>query len=443
MSGFTPPIAATAVLLALPLATWGQEGQGNDLLPDIERGPYAVRLEVVTSVAPDPAIDITHAGDQSGRLFIVSPRGVVRIFENGMLDPTPFLSAPASPPDRAMSGLAFHPGYATNGKLYVITGEAVPNGATPHYVSPQDDTSSAFDNVLQELQVSATDPDVVDPGTKRELLRVHQAHRLHNMNDLAFGGDGYLYVAMGDGGTTRQGTPATYETTAQDTQNPFGSILRIDVDTLGTNGRYGIPAQNPFAAGGGAPEIFCWGVRNPWRLGTDSVTGDVFTAVNGDFTIETVLLLELGKNYGWAVKEGSFLWDPITGNASVDPDPSPAYTAPLAEYDHRGRRAFGSSIGGFVYRGSELPQFRGKYLFLDWLAAVLIAMDPKTGGLETVPVDPTGAASLRAGMDITIGEGEDGELYVGCQDGLVLRLVRGETFAGAPAPGAVGGRSVD
>jgi hypothetical protein len=421
MTKHVPFASLTATLLAALPAAAG--GDGNDLIPDIPVGTRSVTLELVADIGPEIVIDITSARDGSGRLFLVSPDGVIRILKNGQVLATPFLSESASPPDRAMSGLAFHPDYGANGKFYVITGEAIPNGSTPHYSSPQDDESSAFDNVLCEYTVDAQNPDVVDPSSRRELLRVHQAHRLHNMNDLCFGGDGHLYVAMGDGGTTRDGTPTHYNTTATQTTNPFGAVLRIDVDSLGTNGRYGIPADNPFAdgSGGNVPEIFAWGLRNPWRISADRVTGEIYTGVNGDITIEQIYRVRLGENYGWDTHEGSYLWNPVTGEATVDPNPDPLLTPPLAEYDHNNSEPFGSAIGGYVYRGTDMPQFRGTYLFNDWVAAELIAMDPATGALEIVAVDP-GGASLRPSYDICWGEDDDGELYIGRGDGEVLKL---------------------
>jgi hypothetical protein len=326
------------VLLSIAPQSGRAVGTGNDLLLDIPIGGDSVKLESVVSISPDIVIDITNAGDGSGRLFLVSPDGVIRIYKDGTVLPTAFLAEPASPPDRAMSGLAFHPDHANNGKLYLITGEATPNASIPDYAAPQDDSGSAFDNVLIEYQVDPNNPDIVDTGTRRELLRVHQANREHNMNDLAFGKDGKLYIAMGDGGNTGSGTPAPYPTTAQQTTNPFGAILRIDIDGIGPNGRYAIPTGNPFSdgAGGNVPELFAWGLRNPWRISADRVTGELYTGVNGDRTIEYVVRPEPGKNYGWPVKEGSFLYDPNTRVAVVDPAPDPNFTNPLAEYDHNG-----------------------------------------------------------------------------------------------------------
>ncbi|MGH7342874.1 MAG: PQQ-dependent sugar dehydrogenase, partial [Candidatus Rokuibacteriota bacterium] len=351
-------LLGTALLWANPARA---VGDGNNLLPDIPAGPSTVRLRLLADVGADAIMDIANAGDGTRRLFLVSPRGVIRIFQNGALLGGFFLNEPASPTGSAMSSLAFHPLYASNRKLYVITGEDVPNGSTPHYSPPQNDTGTAFDNIVVEYLVQSGNPNAVDTTTRRELLRMHKPEDAHNVNDLVFApsGMGHLLIATGDGGLTRTGTPTQYQTNAQPTTLPYGKFLRIDVDSIGPNGRYAIPPDNPFAsgAGGNVPEIYAWGVRNPWRITRDRLTGTIYSGVNGDFTIEQVYRVELGRNPGWATNEGSFLWDPVTGNASVDPDPlNPPFTPPLAQYDHNGTtQAFGSVIGGYVYRGARMP----------------------------------------------------------------------------------------
>ena len=414
-------------------------GQGNDLLPDIPAGTVGIRLEVVTSISPNILIDVTHAGDGSGRLFLVSPDGVIRILSGGTVLPTPFLNDPATPADRAMSSIAFHPNYALNGKVYAITGELT--SGSPDYDSPQDDSASAFDNVLYEYQVDGMDPNIVDMSSKRELLRVHQPNRFHNLGDLTFGHDGFLYISSGDGGDSRTGAPTQYNTTAQQTTNPYGAILRIDIDQQPGGAPYGIPADNPFADGanGNVPEIFAWGLRNPWRITTDRLNGDLYTGVNGDLTIEQIDRIELGRNYGWDTKEGSFLWDSVTGAATVDATPDPQYTAPTAEYDHNHTTvAFGSQIGGFVYRGSGMPEFWGQYIGLDWRAAQMTAMDPSDGSLTIVPIDLSGEPLVNS-LHITFGEDEDGELYIGNGDGTLLRLYQADdpTQSGSVPDGSV------
>ncbi len=412
-----------ASLLAAPPAL--AVGTGNDLLPDIPAGAESVRLVPVADIGSDIVMDLENAGDGSGRLFIVSPRGVIRIWQNGALLPGFFLSAPATPSGSAMSSLAFHPDYASNGKLYLITGR--PTAPSPHYTAPQSDTASDFDNVVVEYRVSTTNPNQVDTTTLRDLLRIHEPEDAHNANELAFapvGSTHHLFITTGDGGLTRTGTPTGYENNAQQTTLAYGKVLRIDVDAIGPNGRYAIPPDNPFAsgAGGNVPEIYAWGLRNPWRLTLDRLTGALYTGNNGDFTIESVYRVELGRNYGWAAIEGSFLWNPVTGDATVDPAPNPAFTRPLAEYDHNGSsEAWGSVIGGYVYRGARMPGLYGRYLFYDWNAGRLVAMDVSTGALEQVSLDPAGA-SLVAIDDITFGEDEVGELYMGGLNGVVKKL---------------------
>ncbi len=396
-------------------------GTGNDLLPDIPAGPSIVTLREVADVSPSRVTDIASPADGSGRTMLVSPQGVIRVLQGGSVLAAPFLDDPASPPDRAMTGLAFHPDFATNGRFYVITGEAVPNTGTPDYVPPQDPELSAFDSVLVEYTAVPAGAASVDALTRRELMRIGQSQRFHNMNDLLFGNDGLLYVAIGDGGDTRTGVPAQYQDNARDLSNPMGGIVRIDVDDLSFNGRYGIPTGNPFAMGGGAPELYAWGLRNPWRLSKDGVTGDIYTGVNGDFTIEWIVRIEQGADYGWPLREGDFLWDPVTGNASVAPMPDPSLTAPLAQYDHNGTtKAWGSIILGPV-AGAGLPALEGKVLGLDYVAGEILAMDQQSGALEIVGVDPFGSA-LTPFREITWGTRADGAALIGRADGKVYEV---------------------
>jgi hypothetical protein len=422
---------ALALCAAAPVAR-AQCGS-TELLPSLPTAGYPLRLETLCDIGPSRVFDLANAGDGSGRLFLVTPQGVIRIFKNGAVRSTPFLNAPAFPADRGMTSLAFHPGFPANGKLYVITGE-VTNPNPPHYAPPQIDTGGAFDNVLYEYRVDPVNPDRVDPLTRRELLRLHQAERGHNMNDMTFGGDGFLYIASGDGGNTRQGSPTNYNTNAQQTTNPYGKVLRIDVDHVGPNGRYAIPTDNPFANGadGNVPEIFAWGLRNPWRITSDRLTGVVYTGVVGDNSIEQIDRVERGKNYGWDAKEGAFLWNPTTGAATPDPNPDPRYSPPLGEYDHEGTPCRGSVIGGYVYRGSGLPGvFYGKYLFNDWVSGELMQMDPSDGAVAVVPIDPTGAF-VASQNDVTWGEDEGGELYIGRLSGDVMRFTLGVTAVADP-----------
>jgi hypothetical protein len=178
----------TLTLSSLPLVSWAV-GTGNDLLADVEYGDITVRLDPLASIDPSDVIDIAHAGDGSGRLFFSPmapsastlrewfwlPRTLPRFFID----------------QQGMSGLAFHPDYATNGKVYVISDAAVPNSSTPDYSAPQTNTATAFDNILFEFQVDSGNPNRVDLSTQRELLRIHQSNQVHKMNDLEFGPDGY------------------------------------------------------------------------------------------------------------------------------------------------------------------------------------------------------------------------------------------------------------
>lgn len=421
-------IAAGAAAAGSLLLASGADavGDGNDLLPDIPLAGFDVTLELVANTGA-PVADIASAGDGSGRLFLVQTDGGVRILQNGSLLPGFFLDEPAYP-FLAQTALVFHPDFPADPRVFVVTGEAFPNGSTADYTPPQVDATdglAVYDNLLLEYEVDPLDPDRVDASTRRELLRIHQPQEFHDVNHLAFGNDGFLYIALGDGGETRAGSPSHYNVNAQDTTNPYGGILRIDVDSIGPNGRYGIPADNPFAdgAGGNVPELYAWGLRNPWRIAVDRLTGSIYAGVNGDITIEQIYRVEKGANHGWDQREGSFLWNPVTGEATVDPAPNPAFTAPLAEYDHNGStQAFGSVIGGPLYRGSRYPAFYGRYIFLDYVAGEIGTMNPSTGDLQLVPQDPAGA-QLPPEAAIAWGEDEDGFLYIGGIGGELYRLL--------------------
>lgn len=408
-----------AVQCAAPLG-WALGGAGADLLPDIPAGSTTVRLELVVDLGV-PVTGITVDPVDPQRFYLVGSEGVIRILQDDALLPVPFLDTPVAALNREFLGLALHPSFPTDPRLYVIGGASLPNPETPHYVAPQDLDFTVFDSLLLEYQLDATNPDTVDLSTRRELLRIRQPHREHNLNHLLFGPDGYLYLAMGDGGTTRTGTPTPYQDNAQDLTNPFGAVLRIDIDTIGPNGRYGIPATNPLPAGP-VPELFAWGLRNPWRLSRDRDGDAVYVASNGDFTIESLYRVEAGANYGWAHREGTFAWDPVTGDASVDPSPDPTWTDPIAQYDHNtDSELFASIIGGPVYRGTEIPGLFGQVMAFDWMAGVFLAIDPSTGSIERIGIDPAGDP-MGPTSGITFGEGAGGELWIGGFGGEVWRV---------------------
>jgi glucose/arabinose dehydrogenase len=322
---------------------------------------------------------LANAGDGSGRLFIVEKQGTIRIFRDGALLSTPFLDITdrvgSSASEQGLLGLAFHPDYTSNGFFFV------------NYTNRQGDT------VVSRFSVSPNNPDRAEPDSEVNVLTIGQPARNHNGGNLAFGPDGYLYIGMGDGG----GAGDTFGN-GQNRQSLLGKMLRIDVDEL----PYLIPPDNPFvAASNTRPEIWAWGLRNPWRFSFDRLTGDLYIADVGQDAYEEVNYQPAessgGENYGWPVMEGFHCYG--GGLCSEE-----GLTLPVAEYDH----SAGCSItGGYVYRGQQYPALSGVYLFSDYCSGTLWGMAQTADGSWEV------AALGQAGINpSSFGEDEAGELYI-------------------------------
>jgi len=377
--------------------------QPQDVLPDIPRGDVAIRLQpIVTGMgAPDYA---TSAPGNPDRLYVIEQRGLLQVVDNGSLLPTPALDIqgviggafnPASANDeRGFLGVAFHPGFTDSTNpgyrtLYTYNSQPISAGTSPTYVAPNG-ASQGYKNVINEWKMSAADLNVVDPASQREIISFGKNANNHNGGTVAFGPDGYLYLATGDGGNANDVGASHIEPggNAQNLATPLGKMLRIDpldptlnpasADPVSTNGQYRIPTTNPFQAAGQVPEIFAYGFRNPYRYSFDTLTGDLIMADVGQNNVEEINKVVLGGNYGWAIKEGTFLFNrtavlgPPPMNAGTVGANSPGAPAGLIDpisgplgtlqYDH----GDGISItGGFVYRGSAIPELYGKYVFGD------------------------------------------------------------------------------
>ena len=343
----------------------------------------AIALETIASGLPDP-VGVVHAGDASGRLFIVLQAGQIVIHDGVRLLPTPFLEVGplvSRGGERGLLSAAFHPDYANNGFFYI------------NY------TDTSGDTVVARYQVSA-DPDLADPASASIVLTVAQPFANHNGGQIAFGPDGFLYIGLGDGGSG--GDPGDR---AQDLGELLGKLLRIDVDG---GAPYAVPAGNPFATnapcvqgfGNGnapCPEIFAWGLRNPWRFSFDAVTGKLWAGDVGQGEWEEIDVIEAGENYGWNVREGAHCFNPPNGCATT-------YTDPITEYDH----SLGASItGGYVYRGSAIPDLVGWYVFADFISGRLFAIpEDSVAGVTPVELSATGLSIA------SLGEATDGELYI-------------------------------
>lgn len=336
--------------------------------------------------------------DDSGRLFVLEQEGVVRVLspDMGGGQAPGFLDIRDRVNDRGneegLLGLAFHPDFASNGLFYLDYTASGPRRT-----------------VISEFRLDAADPGKGDEGSERVILEVPQPYSNHNGGQIAFGPDGFLYIALGDGGSG--GDP---QGNGQNRRSLLGSILRIDVDHPAPGQGYGVPADNPFAGNtdGYREEIFAYGLRNPWRFSFDPATGELWAGDVGQNRIEEIDLIEKGHNYGWNVMEGSDCYEPSSGCDRT------GLTSPVAEYGHE----LGISVtGGFVYRGSGIPALEGQYLYADFGSGRLWALNAAT------PDDPRVREILRTGMNIaSLGVEASGEILLCSFDGKLYRLVEAE-----------------
>lgn len=361
-------------------------------------------------------IGIVNPGDGSGRLFVLERSGTVRIVTaDGTLLPTPFLDLTADVLDnyseRGLLGIAFHPDYSNNGRFYVYYTVDVPAGGGG--------ILEDGDSVFEEVTVSAADPNVADPASRRVILTAAQPAWNHNGGQLAFGPDGYLYIGLGDGG----GGGDTYGN-GQNRATILATILRIDVDgddfPADPDRNYAIPADNPFVGDpAGADEIWAWGLRNPWRFSFDRCTGDLFIGDVGQNLFEEIDLQRAGTpggvNWGWNECEALH---PYGGSGAICDSDAGGFAPPIHEYAHN-VSPFGCSVtGGYRYRGSRQPELDGVYVFSDYCAGRI------WGASENSDTSWSVATLFDAGFDVTtFGEDEAGEVYVAAYNtGRIYRL---------------------
>ncbi len=330
------------------------------------------------------------------RWFVIEQAGVVRAFVGDDAQDTQVVldvrDRVESGGERGLLGLAFHPDWPREKTLFLsYTGN---DGSLRSYVS-------SF--------TSTDDGATFDPASEKRLISERQPFGNHNGGQIAFGPDRMLYIAWGDGGSA--GDP---EGNGQDTSTLLGAMLRID--PLGGD-PYAIPADNPFADGGGAAEIFAWGLRNPWRFSFDSATGEIWAGDVGQDRLEEVSVLELGGNYGWADKEGRDCFD-------ANPCENGPWIDPVYQYPH----SEGQSItGGFVYRGDDIPSLAGRYVFGDFRSGRIWALrSDENGDAEAELLDESGLSIA------SFAQGPDGELYVIHYGGEIYAIRPGETAPDAP-----------
>lgn len=368
---------------------------------EVDTTPISLSLEVAfpklkftgwddgsDSGKPNPLrpILLTHAGDGSNRVFVPQQQGIIHVFANSddatetkiFLDISKKVRYADDQNEEGLLGLAFHPKFKTNGEFFVF------------YTIKND----KYTNIISRFRVKKDDPTVADPASEEELMRIEHFFWNHDGGTIAFGPDGYLYIALGDGG--KGGDPME---NGQKLSTLLGKILRIDVNSKSAGKAYGIPADNPFVkTPDAAPEIWAYGIRNVWRMAFDRKTGQLWGADVGQDLFEEINLFKAGGNYGWNWREGLHPF----GTKGVDTNAK--MTDPIWEYHHN----LGKSVtGGVVYRG-KIPELEGTYLYGDYITQRLWALryDEKLG--RVVANHPLTDASLQI---ISYGEDEKGEAY--------------------------------
>jgi glucose/arabinose dehydrogenase len=383
-------LTLTLSLIGLaPASACGSDSNGTVEPPD---GTAPVGLEPVATGLNNPLYLTSPPGD-TDRLFIVEQGGTIRVVKGGALLPDPFLDITdrvSSGGERGLFGLAFDPAYGSNGRFVV------------HYTDPDGNTR------LSVFHVSA-DPDRADLASETIVLAAQQPFANHNGGQILFGPDGYLYLGLGDGGSS--GDPLG---NGQNVTDVLGDILRLDVSS-GTSAVP--PADNPFVGRSDAePRIWSYGLRNPWRFSFDRATGDLFIADVGQNAWEEVDLATAasgsgkGVNYGWNRMEGTHCY----GASSCD---TTGLALPVLEYDH----GQGCSItGGYVYRGAAIPALQGHYFYGDYCSGWVRSFRVQDGKAVDQTQWPTLAPG---GAVLSFGEDQAGELYVLSATGTVSRIV--------------------
>ncbi len=360
----------------------------------VDTSPMPVRVvEAYPNLRIDRPVVLTGAGDGSGRLFVASQTGEIYQFaqnDQSVAQPDLFgdlsdrVAYKNNENEEGFLGLAFHPEFSSNGRLvvYYTTSER------PHV------------SVLSEFRT--IDPGVntvIDPASEKVLMTIDQPFWNHNGGTVAFGPDGYLYVALGDGGKANDPLLS-----GQDLSKVLGSILRIDVDASSADRPYAIPADNPYAGRKNVwPEIYASGLRNVWRMSFDPANGDLWAADVGQNLYEEINRITAGGNYGWSIREASH---PFEQSGAKNPNPSELID-PIAEYPHT--EEWGKSItGGAVYRGTQTPILEGYYLYGDYVTGKLWALRLSGDG-RVAANRPIGWSNLAV---FTFGQTDDGEVLM-------------------------------
>ena len=381
-----------AGVLALLLSGCGSAASGAGPAPSAPPPMLALSNFIAGLNAP---VGLEAPNDGTGRLFVVQQGGTIRVIQNGSLVATPFLditSRVESGGEKGLLGLSFHPSFSANHKFYINYTRRLGSGQ--------------LQSVISEYTVSSADPNQANPASERQLLLLDQPFDNHNGGQIAFGPDGFLYIAFGDGGS--EGDPRG---NGQNTNTLLGKILRIGVDPPFAAGKqYAIPPDNPFASGGGLPEIWAYGLRNPWRFSFDRPSGRLFVGDVGQDSWEEVDIITKGGNFGWNIMEGDHCFRVASCNTA-------GLALPIAEYGHD--VAGGTAvIGGFVYRGSAIPALVGTYIFGDLSSGRVWGLKQQATGDWQQTLLLTHALIVSS-----FGQDSAGELYlVDYGNGAILRI---------------------
>jgi glucose/arabinose dehydrogenase len=382
-----------------------------------ETPPPRLGLELVIGGFTSP-VALVNPNDGSRRLFVVDQIGLIWIVSEGERQIEPFLDLRdrvielnSLYDERGLLGLAFHPGFATNGRFYVSYSAPLRAGLSK---AEWDHTT-----YISEFTVSSDDPNQAEPNSERVLLAIDKPGYNYEAGHIAFGPDpsGYLYIATGDSVHDPATEAGKY---AQDTSSLLGKILRIDVNGAADTGQnYLIPADNPFTSGEGRPEIFAYGFRNPYRFSFDvSSSGEprLFVADVGQAIMEEVSLVESGGNYGWPIREGTTCFNAQQWSRPLGSCPTNGLSEPIIAYAHQGDLS--AIIGGVVYRGKAIAELTGGYVFGDWGRGnghLFIAYPPSFGSgqweIREIQLE-TSSGQPQIGQLLGIGKDERGELYL-------------------------------
>jgi len=357
-------------------------------------------------------IVMTHAGDGTNRVFVAEQEGIIKVFRNDQEteDASVFLDIEErcvyrdDKNEEGLLGFAFHPKFKQNGEFFV------------YYTSTEADLLSK----ISRFRVSKDNPNVADPASEEVILRVPQPFWNHNGGTIVFGGDGFLYIALGDGGSGNDPNG-----NGQNLTTLLGSILRIDIDHKSDGKNYSIPKDNPFVGktvpagprGKMVPvceEIYAYGLRNVWRMAFDRKTGSLWAGDVGQNLWEEINIIKSGGNYGWNIREAKHWFRP-DGNDADRPD----LIEPILEYHHD----IGKSItGGSVYRGTRVPELVGKYIYADYVSGLLWALEYDEAAGKVVANYSLTGDKLPV---MSFGEDEKGDIYFTTPFGSLFRFRSG------------------